>query len=324
VIKILNAEPLGYSDEARQILHSIGVVHEEALDVGELVKVLGDYHVLIVRLATNVNRQVLDSGRCLKAVVSATTGLDHVDVAYAREQGVAVLSLQGEIEFLDTIPATAEHAWGLLLALTRRIPHAFYSVCAGEWDRDLFRGHDLRNRRLGLVGLGRIGKKVARFGMAFEMDVAAYDPYRADWLPGVHRCESLNGLLSRSDVLSLHVPLNSETRGLIGRADLALLPPSAVVVNTSRGDVLDETALVEGLESGKVGGAALDVVAAERDPAIRSSSPLLHYARSHDNLLITPHIGGATAESMASTEVFMAAKLRDFLIQDRNGGQACT
>jgi D-3-phosphoglycerate dehydrogenase len=251
-------------------------------------------------------------------VVSATTGLDHVDEQAARERGVAVLSLRGEAVFLRGVSATAEHAFALLLALERRIVPASRSVAAGRWERDPFRGRELRGRRLGIVGLGRLGRQVARFGLAFGMRVGATDPYAREWLEGVERHATLDALLPESDVLTLHVPLGDETRGLIGRRELARLPQGAALVNTSRGEVLDEAALVEALESGRLAGAALDVVQHERNDAQRRGSELFAYAAQHDNLLVTPHIGGATHESMARTELFMARKLAAFLRSRRD------
>ena len=313
MIRILNAEPLEYCDQARQVLLSIGELHEEALDRDRLLAIIGDFDVLIVRLGIQVDREVLDAGHRLKALVSATTGLDHIDVNYAREKGIAVLSLQGEQDFLRQVTATAEHTFALLLALVRKIPQAYESVKRGKWNRDAFWGCELSGKRLGIVGLGRLGEKVAKYGRAFEMHILAYDPYRSDWPDGVACYISLDELLCQSDVLSLHVLLNEETVGMIGRRELAMLPTGAVVINTARGAVLDSTALVEALESGHLAGAALDVMDAERDVAERQTSPLLAYARMHDNLLITPHIGGATRESMMNTEIFMAQKLKRFL-----------
>ena len=315
MIRILNAEPDNYSPDARRILASLGELVEQRLSQTELCRWVSEFDILIIRLGLEVNRDVIAAGHRLRAIVTATTGLDHIDVEFAQDRGMAVLSLRGEEEFLRSVSATAELAWGLLLALLRHIPQAFESVRSGDWDRDLFRGHELNGRRLGIVGMGRLGQKVARYGLAFGMAVAGYDPYIEEWPEGVTHCTTLAELLARTDVLSLHVPFNDETRGLIGRTELALLPPEAVVVNTSRGEVVDEVALVAALESGHLAGAALDVVANERDTAERLASPLLTYARQHDNLLITPHIGGAAVEAMAKTEVFMAKRLAQFLMQ---------
>ncbi len=312
MIRILNVEPLNYSNEARHILHSIGHLDEHPLTRTELLERLAGYDVLIVRLGHQIDREVIDAGARLKAVVTATTGLDHIDVEYARQQGIEVLSLRGESEFLRSIPASAEHTWALLLSLVRRIPWAFQSVLQGEWERDRFRGHDLSGRRLGIVGLGRIGEKIARYGLAFGMEVYAHDPDPIANIPNVKMRASLAELLPQSDILTLHVPLNTETVKLIGAEELARLPSDAVLINTARGEIVDEAALLAALESGQLAGAAVDVISEERahDALIRQK--LITYAKSNGNLLITPHIGGATHESMAATEVFMARKLKQY------------
>ena len=309
---ILNLEPDNYSAEASAILQSLGRVDSGPLTRRELLERIGDYEIIIVRLAHQVDREMLDRAERLKAILTATTGLDHIDMAYAESKNITVLSLRGETEFLRGIPATAEHTWALFLALVRRIPSAFQSVLAGEWERDRFKGHDLAGKTLGILGLGRIGEMVARYGQAFGMRVIAYDPYRRDWLPGVERAGEMETLLRQSQVLCVHVPLNEETTNLLGAAELAQLPPGAVLVNTARGQVLDESALLNALESGRLAGAALDVICNERSEG-PNCSPLVQYARTHDNLLITPHIAGATYESMAATEIFMARKLKAFL-----------
>jgi D-3-phosphoglycerate dehydrogenase len=310
--RILNVEPDNYSSEALAILQSFGSVDSGPLTRLELLERVCKYEVLIVRLAHQVDREILDRADRLKAIVTATTGLDHIDMAYAQSKGIGVLSLRGEVEFLHSIPATAEHTWALLLALVRRIPVAFQSVLAGEWERDRFKGHDLDGKTLGILGLGRIGEKVARYGQAFGMRVIAYDPYRKDWPPEIERAASQDDLLRQSQVLCVHVPLNEETKNLLGNSELAQLPSGAVLVNTARGQVINEAVLVDALESGHLAGAALDVIWDER-AAGPNRSPLMQYARTHDNLLITPHIAGATYESMAATEIFMARKLKTFL-----------
>jgi D-3-phosphoglycerate dehydrogenase len=312
-INILNAEPLGYSNEAGSMLAKLGNVIEKQMSRAQLLEDLGEFDVLIVRLANQIDREIIDAGRRLRAIVTATTGLDHIDVAYARKRGISVLSLQGEAEFLRSVRATAEHTWALLLGLLRNIVPASTAACRGQWSRDAFRGHELFGKRLGIVGLGRLGEKVARYGQAFGMEVAAFDPYIRGWMDGVRRKADLSELLQRSDILSLHIPLTDETSNLIGSAELAMLPRGAVLVNTSRGRIIDEQSLIEALESQHLAGAALDVVCGERTTENHVASRLLDYARRHDNVLITPHIGGATHESMAKTEVFMADKLTKFL-----------
>lgn len=311
--RILNAEPLDYSPEARAILQTLGEVVERPLDRAGLIEQLPDYHVLLVRLGHHVDRELLDAGRSLRAIVSATTGLDHIDVEDAHRRGIEVLSLRGETGFLSTIHSTAEHTWGLLLALQRRIVPAFMDVQRGNWDRDRYRGHELAGKRLGLLGLGRLGRRVARYGRAFDMQVGAYDPYATNWLEGIHRFDDLAVLLAQSDVVSLHLPLTEQTENMIGPEQFAQMAAGSVLINTARGRVIDQDALLQALQQGRLAGAALDVLTGELGDI--ENHPLVDYARHHANLLLTPHIGGATFEAMARTEVFMARKLASFLRQ---------
>ena len=313
MIKILNAEPSNYSSEARRILLSIGELHESCLARDELLKCLGGFDVLIVRLGIQVDRDLISSGRRLKAIVTATTGLDHIDTEAASKQGVAVLSLKGESEFLRSIYATAEHTWALLLALTRNIPAAAASVKRGEWNRDLFRGTELFGKILGIVGYGRIGQGVGAYGQTFGMHTMAYDPGKVDFPPQVDKCDSLKNLLNTADVISLHVPLNENTKALMNYAEFEMMKKGALLINTSRGGVVNEEALLKALETGALGGAALDVVEGESTFADGKTRLLVEYAKLHSNLIITPHIGGATFESMEKTEIFMANKLKTFL-----------
>lgn len=310
--RILNAEPLGYSPQALQRLSAVADVTMEDVPVGGLARRVGDVDALIVRLAHSVDADVLAAGQRLKAVVTATTGLDHIDLSAATAQGVEVLSLRGETAFLRTIRATAEHTWALLLALVRRLPWAFDGVRRGEWQRDDYRGGELSGKRLGILGLGRLGEQVAVYGRAFGMSVAAYDPFRQDWPGGVDRCQSQQQLAAGSDILSIHLPLNAETTGLVDHGTLSALPRGAVVVNTARGPLVDEEALLSLLDAGHLAGAALDVIDGEvtGEP---QNSPLVAAAKTRQNLLLTPHIGGATWESMHRTEDFMADKLCRFL-----------
>jgi len=314
-LKILVTEPENYSLVALETYRSLGQIDLGPLGDAGLAEAVPGYDVLVIRLAHIIDRALMEKTDKLKVIVSPTTGLDHIDLEAAAEKKITVLSLKGETEFLRTIPATAELTWGLLLALVRHLPQAYPSVLKGEWQRDRFRGHDLSGKTLGIVGLGRIGEKTARYGQAFGMRVIAFDPQRTEWLPGVEKMNSLKDLLRRSEVLLIHVPLERDTVGMFGAKELALLPPGAVLVNTSRGAVLDETALLQALESGHLSGAALDVVQNEAQFGVRS--PLVRYAKAHGNLLLTPHLGGATVESMAMTEAFMADKLKRFLASEK-------
>jgi D-3-phosphoglycerate dehydrogenase / 2-oxoglutarate reductase len=307
--RILNAEPDNYSTQARLILQTFGTIEERHMSREELIKNISDYEALIVRLGIQIDREIIDAGKKLRVISTATTGLDHVDVEYAKSKGITVLSLKGEYAFLTRIPATAELTWALLLALIRHIPRAHASVLRGERDRDLLRGHDLSGKSLSILGLGRIGEKVAKYGIAFGMHVMAWDPLRSGWMEGVYKADSLNHLLSAADVLSIHLPLNEQTRRFLKIKELAMLQAGSYLINTARGDLLDSKELLRLLFDGKLAGAALDVMPGERELTNDDYHLLIEYAQCHDNLILTPHIGGATYESMAMTELFMAEKL---------------
>jgi D-3-phosphoglycerate dehydrogenase len=268
-----------------------------------LIECVADYDVLITRFGFQVDREVIDAGRRLKIIASPVTGLDHIDTEYVRERGLRVVSLKGETAFLESIPATAEHTWALLLALVRHVPAAVEATRSGIWNRDAFRGHEVQNKTLGIVGLGRVGRKVAQYGLAFGMTVSAFDPYNTNYPEGVQSSKALHELLATSDVISLHVPLSRETEELIGSQEFAVMKGGSFLVNTSRGKVVDEGALLEALQSGRLAGAALDVVC-DRDR-------VAEFARKSRNLIVTPHLGGATAESMQKTEVFIAGRLKE-------------
>lgn len=263
---------------------------------------------LYVKLKQRVDGRLLDGHPELRFVVTPTTGLTHVDLEACRARGVEVLSLRGEEAFLRTISSTAELTWGLLLALERRIPAALDSVRGGVWDRDLFPGRELHGKTLGVVGLGRLGSMVARYGLAFGMRVLYAEP-RAVSLRGAQKV-ALKRLLAESDVVTLHVHAGPDTDGLIGPAAFAAMKRRPVLLNTSRGSLVDEKALLKALESGRVRGAGLDVLADEhagkKDWPARDA--LVAYARRHDNLILTPHVGGLT-DAAERAELFAARKL---------------
>lgn len=310
-VSILNLEPYGYSLAARSVLERIGHVDDGPLSRDVLLKSIGNYEILIVRLGHIIDAEVMDAAPRLKTIVSATTGLNHIDLAEAEKRGIDVVSLKGETEFLEGIHATAEYTWALLLTLIRKIPQAHANVLAGGWNRDLFKGHELYGRTLGIIGLGRIGTKIARYGLAFGMEVIAYDLRKPSKLPYGIELKSLEETLAMSDVISIHVNYSPENHGMIGKTEISAMKNGALLINTSRGEVIDENALLRGLLSGHLSGAALDVLCGE-NAAGGKSMGLINYARSSDNLIITPHTGGCTYESMEKTEIFMANKLVNY------------
>jgi D-3-phosphoglycerate dehydrogenase len=287
------------------------------LDRQGLLYAVREVDVLWVRLRHHIDAEVMATAQRLKFIVTATTGLDHIDLDEAVRHGIQVLSLRGHSDFLQEVHATAEHTVALMLALLRHIPSALAHVRTGGWDRDLFRGSELFGKIAGVVGYGRLGRIVARYLNAFGMHVLAADPNvdaAAVMTHGV-TLAPLTRLLPEADVVTLHVNLCHETRGFFNRELFSLMKQGAWLINTSRGELLDEVALLDALHSRHLAGAALDVLCDEGSNS-DNVRPLVRYARDNDNLIITPHIAGCTGESMKKTEDFMAHKLAD-LFKDR-------
>lgn len=268
----------------------------------ELAAKIGDYEALIVRSQTKVTAPVLEAARALRVVGRAGTGVDNIDLKEATRRGVVVMNAPA-----GNSVAAAEHAFGLMLALARNIPTASASVRAGEWKRAAFTGVELEGKTLGVCGLGRIGREVARRASAFRMKVLAYDPYvTGEAASGIGaEMASLDTVLAESDFLSLHLPLSAETRGMISRESLARTRRGVRIINAARGGLIDEAALLEGLESGQVAGAALDVF--ETEPP--AAGPLLQ----HPRVIATPHLGASTLEAQTRVGVEIAAKILTFL-----------
>jgi len=286
-------------------------------------EVLARAEACLAPLGHPFGREKIEACPRLKVIGSNTTGEPHIDRPFAESRGVRVVSLMNDQEFLATITPTAEHAWGLLLAVTRRLPWAFNAVLAGSWRRWDFGGRRMLSALdLGVVGLGRLGRLVAGYGTAFGMTVRYFDPYvpdpgRDDW----HRAARLEELVETSDVVSLHVPLNDETTGLVDRALLDRFKPGACLINTARAEVVDQAALLGALRSGRLAGAGLDVLEGEFAPGFSPAGhPLVEYARTHDNLIITPHIGGSTVDAWARTEARTIERMIAALEGDPGGG----
>lgn len=315
--RILLAEASSFSKAGIVALQEIGATDGLDLTQEELADRVPGYHVLVVRLGLRITEEVLARGEMLRAVATPTTGLDHIDVEAAQSRGIAVLSLKGEREFLDQVYATAEHTFALLFSLIRRIPAAFEAAKGYVWRRDLYRGYELSGKTIGLIGCGRLGTMVTRYAQAFGMNVLVYDPYAPVLPKGVKRCTRLADVLEASDILSLHVPLNDETRGMLSTEEFSYMPEGVFLVNTSRGAIVDEAALLDALYSGRVAGAALDVLTDEHKIERDGDHPLIEYARAHDNLIITPHIGGATYESVEKADLFIADKIRHLCTLDK-------
>lgn len=309
--RILIIEPDRFSARALDILRGVGEVDLREVPDQEVPQAFADADVVWLRLARSITAGRIGPRPRCRILATATTGLDHIDLEACRERGIRVVSLRGQTEFLRDVRATAELTVALALALLRHIPAAAASVRRGEWCRDRFRGRELHGKTAGLVGVGRLGSIVAPYFRAFGMRVLGYDP-RPDFPDAVaERVPSLAELLERGDVVSVHAAYGPGTHHLIGAPQLARMPPGAILVNTARGPILDEAAVLEALRQGRLSGAALDVLTGE--PDVDGSHPVVQALDDLPNLLVVPHLGGNTYESIEKTEVFLAGQVADLL-----------
>ncbi|MFQ6090576.1 MAG: hydroxyacid dehydrogenase [Candidatus Bipolaricaulia bacterium] len=264
----------------------------------ELAKIIPGYDGLIVRSATKVTREVIEAAENLKAIGRAGIGLDNIDLEAARERGIKVMNTPGA-----TSVSVAELTLGLMLALARHIPQATASLKAGKWEKKKLMGSELYGKTLGIIGIGKIGREVAKRAAALGMDLVAYDPYvrEAEVRDLGLKLLPLEDLLQYSDYITIHVPLTAETEHLLGEREFFIMKDGARLVNCARGGVVDERALYDALKKGKVAGAALDVF--EEEPP--KDNPLLQL----DNVIATPHLGASAREGQVRSAVEIAEKL---------------
>jgi D-3-phosphoglycerate dehydrogenase / 2-oxoglutarate reductase len=294
-IRVLSMADTSDCDDVLDPLRRVAEVLVRPADAATLAQLIAAADVYLASLHVRLDAAAINSATRLKAIATPSTGLDHIDPAAAQQRGVTVLSLKDDKAFLNSLTATAELAWALLLSVVRRLPWAVQAAHRGDWARDRFRGHQLSGKTLGIVGYGRLGRMVGEFGKAFRMRVIATDVTSMQPEADVELMP-LAQLLPQADVVSIHVHLTDATRGLFGREQIATMKRGAVLINTSRGAIVDEAALLDALESGALLGAGLDVIDGEWRPDL-ASHPLIRYAGAHENLVISPHIGGVTYES---------------------------
>lgn len=268
------------------------------------------YEVIFARLGLMIDKRVMDFQPHLAFIVTPTTGLNHIDVEEANSRGIEIISLKGESEFLSNIKSTAEHTWGLLLSLVRHIPAAHKEVLNGSWDRSNFLSDELQGKTLGIIGYGRLGKIVAQYGITFGMDVLVHDKVEAGHLALPLRRTSLQSLLLESDFVVLLISWSLENENFMNDNGFRLMKDGSYFINTSRGELVDENSLLNALQSGKLRGAALDVLRNDSswDGKVNGSDKILEYARRHSNVIVTPHMGGYGKDSIAKTRTFVTEK----------------
>ncbi|MFN2378415.1 MAG: phosphoglycerate dehydrogenase [Candidatus Binatia bacterium] len=290
--------------EILQAAPGLEVDNNPGLPPDELKKIIGNYEGLVIRSGTKVTADLLEAAHNLRIIGRAGIGVDNVDVEAASKRGVIVSNTPG-----GNNVTTGEHAISMMLACARDIPQANATLRAGEWKRNSFIGVEVTGKTLGVIGLGNIGAIVADRAKGLRMNVVGYDPFVTPEAAGRLGIDlvTLDEMYSRADFLSIHTPLTPETRGLIGAASIAKMKKGVRIVNCARGGIIDEAALLEALNSGQVGGAALDVFAAE-PPA--KDDPLV----LHPKVVATPHLGASTGEAQLNVAIAVAEQIRDFFV----------
>ena len=295
--KILIADPI--APEGIELLRAQGeVVVKTGMKPSELLDAVKEIDALVVRSETKVTQEVINASKKLKVIGRAGIGVDNIDLEAATGAGIAVVNAP-----TGNTVAAAEHTLALMLALSRKIPHAHQSTKEGEWRRSAFMGIEVRNKTLGIVGLGRVGSEVARRAQSFDMRLVAYDPFVAPDYARRLAVEllPLEQLLAQSDFVTLHTPLTDSSRAMIGNKELGQIKPGARLINVARGELVDEAALLKALESGTLSGVALDVFATE--------PPGVNALVAHPNVVVTPHLGASTQEAQREVAIEAAEQV---------------
>jgi D-3-phosphoglycerate dehydrogenase len=299
-IRVLIADDM--SKKAVEILTGAGfsVDFKVGMKPEELAACIGEYHGVGVRSASKISAATLASPGKLKIIGRAGVGVDNIDVKAATEKGILVINTpQGNAA------AAAELAIGLMFALARKIPQASESMRQGIWEKKKFMGAEIAGKTLGVVGLGNIGRHAAERGVGLKMNVIGYDPHPPAQLPAGVKTVSLDEVITKSDFITLHVPLTPDTKGLFGAATFAKMKKGSYLINCARGGIVDESAVLEALKSGQLAGAALDVFAKEPP----EPSPLFQ----HENLIASPHLGASTREAQEKVAIELAEVFVGFL-----------
>ncbi len=295
--KILCTVPLKDFPETCEIMNRNNfVTYLEYPNYNDVLRIINNFDGLFPNAKMSIDKKLIDNASKLKVISMPGMGTDHIDMKYCSEKGVKVFSLSDAKDFMSTIPSTAEYTVGLILSLLKKYHHSMKSVVEDNlWLTSKFRGFNLKNKIVGIIGYGVIGKQVSNMLKVFDAKVIVNDPYlnNSDYNINFVTIETL---LKNSEIITVHVPLNDETKNLIDRNNFSLMNQT-YFINASRGGVIDDSALIWALEAGKVKAAALDVLTDESNLNFESNV-LIQYAKNNDNLIITPHCAGSSFDGL--------------------------
>ena len=295
---ILNLESYNYSKVAKNVLQKVGRYFDE----NQVVK-KGNIEVIICRFKYKLDKNFLKKFKNLKYILTNTTGLNHIDIGYCKIKNIKVFSLRNQKKFLKNVTSTAELYLGLILSLYRSIPNAISDVKKSKWDRNKFLGNNLSKKNIGIFGLGRNGLLLAKYCKALDMNVTFFDKNKKSKI--YKKIRNLKSFLGNLDILAICINYSEGNHALIDRHFLNLMPKHSILVNCARGELINEKDLLRHLQKKKFRGAALDVVS-EENSLNNKKNILIEYSKKNNNLIITPHIGGATKDSWKMTEEYLA------------------
>ena len=310
-LKILVITPIEHLKQTFELMKTFDYIYKPYLNKKELIEILkSDKN--INALFTNPNKQgfILDEevfiDSNIKIINTASTGTNHIDKVYCTNNNIKIYSLTKDYDLINQLTSTSELAFGLMISLLRKIPFSFDSVKNYEWNYEKYIGRQIKDFNLGVIGYGRLGKMMVHYGLAFGMNVYVYDPYQKVEIENVNQV-NLNELLNNSDVVSLHVHVTDETRKMVNKDFIEKMKNNSYLINTSRGELVDELEILKNLEKEKLAGYGTDVIADEFND-IRKSK-LIEYSKNEKyNIVITPHIGGMTYEGQNKAFYFAMNK----------------
>jgi len=310
-LKILVITPIEHLKQTFQLMKTFDYIYKPYLNKNELIEILKN-DKSINALFTNPNKQgfILDKevfiNSNIKIINTASTGTNHIDKVYCENNNIKIYSLTKDYDLINQLTSTSELAFGLMISLLRKIPFSFDSVKNYEWNYEKYIGRQIKDFNLGVIGYGRLGKMMVHYGLAFGMNVYVYDPYQKVEIENVNQV-NLNELLNNSDVISLHVHVTDETRKMINKDFIEKMKNNSYLINTSRGELVDELEIIKNLESGKLGGYGTDVIDDEFSDI--KHSKLIEYSKNEKyNIVITPHIGGMTYEGQNKAFYYAMSK----------------
>ena len=294
-------------DFSKEVYHQMAEVFElTSGPVSDLKYLLEEVDVFWFRLGYKIDSSVLTEKTKCKVLATPVTGIDHIDENLCTKLGIRIICLRGESEFLKEVRATAEHCMLLTIMLMRKASEAVSQTRNGNWNRDLYRGNEIYKKRVGILGLGRLGTIVASYFKAMGCKIYFFDTKEVSYDDEYIKCDNDLDVVVNSDIISIHIPYNDLTHHIYGDEFFKKFDDSKWLINTARGAIIDEKYLLEALNEKRIKGAALDVL--EGEPDINENL-LLAYSRENGNLIVTPHIGGNTYESFEKTEKFIAEKI---------------